>query len=191
MEETLDTCVTIRKSYLTNRITTYDLVQRSIALKNEIGYLRCEQQYPDMNIATYKYITELYGEYTYVMTLLNRVYEETFYLQGRGKRIFISHSSVDKQLALYLASDLKKANFEVWFDMWNLQLGHSIPRGISEGLDSADTLLVILSKDYLKSTYCNNEWEGFYMKFRDKPILVICIDEVSHPLFCVVGNTIG
>lgn len=120
MVETLDSCVTIRKSYLSNKITTYDLVQRSKTLINQIAYLRNALQYANVDIFTYRDITELYGEYTYVIALLNRVYEETFYLQGKGKRIFISHSSVDKQLALYLASDLKKANFEVWFDMWNL-----------------------------------------------------------------------
>ena len=181
MVETLDTCVTIRKSYLSNKITTYDLVQRGRTLINQIAHLRSKLQYVDENISTYRDITELYGEYTYVMALLNRVYEETFYLQGRGKRIFISHSSADKQLALYLASDLKKANFEVWFDMWNLQLGHSIPKGISDGLDSADTLLIILSKNYLNSAFCNDEWEAFYMKFRDKPIMVIIVDESEPP----------
>lgn len=181
MVETLDTCVTIRKSYLSNKITTYDFVQRGRTLINQIAHLRSKLQYVDENISTYRDITELYGEYTYVMALLNRVYEETFYLQGRGKRIFISHSSADKQLALYLASNLKKANFEVWFDMWNLQLGHSIPKGISDGLDSADTLLIILSKNYLNSAFCNDEWEAFYMKFRDKPIMVIIVDESEPP----------
>lgn len=45
MVETLDSCVTIRKSYLSNNITTYDLVQRSKTLINQIAYLRNELQY--------------------------------------------------------------------------------------------------------------------------------------------------
>ena len=62
------------------------------------------------------------------MRLLNEVYENTFYLQGEGKKnIFLSHSSADKEIALYIASDLKRANFNVWFDKWDLRLGHSIP----------------------------------------------------------------
>lgn len=61
------------------------------------------------------------------------------------------------------------------------KLGHSIPKGISDGLDSADTLLIILSKNYLNSAFCNDEWEAFYMKFRDKPIMVIIVDESEPP----------
>ena len=54
------------------------------------------------------------------MNLLNKRYEETFYLQGKGeKNIFISHSSKDKQVALYIATDLKNANYNVWFDLWD------------------------------------------------------------------------
>ena len=32
---------------------------------------------------------------------------------------------------------------------------------ITDGLDSADALVVILSKDYLKSAFCSDEWQSY------------------------------
>lgn len=184
MASVLDTGVLIRKAYLSNQITTYDLVSRSLYLQNTISLLRCRQQDKDAVIDTYKEITELYGEYVYVTELLNKVYEDTFYLQGEGeKKVFLSHSSADKQLALYIASDLKRAKFNVWFDKWDLQLGHSIPREIGKGLEMADTLLMLVSKDYLESAFCNDEWEAFYMRYNSegRKIISVIIDESEPP----------
>lgn len=181
---TPDACDIIRKSYLSNDITTYDLVERIKFLKNEITYLRTEQQFEYSKIETYKEITELYGEYVVALNLLNKIYVDTFYLNGNGeKTIFISHSSANRQESLYIASDLKEADYNVWFDVWDLKLGHSIPREISDGLEKADVLLIILSKDYLESAFCNDEWEAFYMHTMSrKPIITIILDESEPPV---------
>ena len=106
------------------------------------------------------------------------------YEPGTLKEIFISHSSADKDIALYIASDLTEANFNVWFDLWDLKLGHSIPKEIERGLDKADALVIILSKNYLKSVFCNDEWASYYMKYSSKPnkiIIPIIIDESEPP----------
>lgn len=184
MVSVLDSCVRIRKSSISGNITTYDLVNRTSFLSQKIAQLRAGQQYDDAIIDTYQEITDLYGEYVYCMNLLNKRYEETFYLQGKGeKNIFISHSSKDKQVALYIATDLKNANYNVWFDLWDLQLGHSIPEEISKGLDNADCLLMIVSRDYLELCFCSDEWQGFYMKQKNasKLIIPIIIDDSEIP----------
>ncbi len=134
MVSTLDSCVRIRKSNLSDEITMHDLIERTTYLGNKIGTLRARQQYPEAMIDTYEEICDLYGEYVYCSGLINRIYEDTFYLQAKGeKKIFISHSSADKTFALYLATDLKRLNYDVWFDLWDLKLGHSIPDEISKG----------------------------------------------------------
>lgn len=86
-------------------------------------------------------------------------------------------------MALYIATDLKNANYNVWFDLWDLQLGHSIPEEISKGLDNADCLLMIVSRDYLESCFCSDEWQGFYMKQKNasKLIIPIIIDDSEIP----------
>lgn len=184
MVSTLDSCVKIRKSSVTCEVTTYDLAARITFLEQKIAQLRCSLQFKDSKMETYELVTDLYGEYVYCSNLLNRRYEETFYLKGTNeKNIFISHSSVDKQTALYIATDLKLANYNVWFDLWDLKLGHSIPEQLSKGLDEADYLLMLVSKDYLESCFCNDEWQGFYMKQNNskKLIIPIIIDDSDIP----------
>ena len=131
-------------------------------LSSIISSSRAKRDRGDNSSLSADELVDLYGEYILVLQLLTNVYVETFYLQCEGvKRVFISHSSVDSQLALLIASDLKRAKFNVWFDKWDLRLGHSIPQAITEGLDSADALVIILSQDYLKSAFCKDEWQGF------------------------------
>ena len=82
----LDAYDVIKKSYLSNDITTYDLVERINFLQNKISYLRMEQQFENSEIETYKEITELYGEYVLALNLLNKIYVDTFYLNGNGEK---------------------------------------------------------------------------------------------------------
>lgn len=184
MLQSLDSWDIIPLRYLDNHITTYDLVTRIEDLSNTISLSRAKRGRGDNSSLSADELVDLYGEYILVSQLLTNVYVETFYLQCEGvKRVFISHSSADSQLALLVASDLKRAKFSVWFDKWDLKLGHSIPQAITEGLDSADALVIILSQNYLKSAFCKDEWQGFYMKYnsQDRPIIIIISDESEPP----------
>ena len=153
-------------------------------MSNTISSSRAKRSLGDTSSLSTDELVDLYGEYMLVSQLLTNVYVETFYLQSEGtKKVFISHSSADSQLALLVASDLKRAKINVWFDKWDLKLGHSIPQEITEGLDSVDALIIILSDNYLKSAFCKDEWQGFYMKYntQNKPIIVIIADESEPP----------
>ncbi|MDE7406043.1 MAG: toll/interleukin-1 receptor domain-containing protein [Clostridiales bacterium] len=183
MVSTLDAYDRIPKRYLSNQITTYDLVSRREVLHNTIARMRASvDEYYDEN---YRAITELYGEFMFVTELLTKVYEETFYYQSTGeKKIFISHSSKDKDISLWIASDLKLSNYNVWLDRWELFAGRSISKEISAGLEQADALVMIISNSYMKSAFCNDEWESYYMKYNcQKPnaIIPIIVDDCGPP----------
>lgn len=184
MTKTLDSWTIIPVRYLDNHITTFDLVTRLEDLEREIALYRAQRPLEGRSAPIDAKLVDLYGEYTLALQLLTKVYIDTFYLQSDGKKnVFISHSSVDSRLALMIASDLKRAKYRVWFDKWDLLTGHSIPQAITEGLDAADALIIVLTKDYLRSAFCKDEWQGFYMKYngQNRLIIVVIADESDPP----------
>ena len=181
---TLDSETDIPLAYLSNQISTYDLILRERELANTIWegrMLKLEGKgSPDLD----SQLVELYGEYTFVTKHLSNAYATANLLQGEGdKTVFISHASQNTEIALMIATDLKRSKYNVWFDKWDIKLGHRIPQAITDGLDSADALVVILSKDYLKSAFCTDEWQSYYMRFNSqrKPILIIIVDDSNPP----------
>lgn len=79
-------------------------------------------------------------------------------------RVFVSHSSKDKQFVRRLVSDLSKRNNIVWFDERELKPGDSIAAGISDGLKSTDYLVVILSKASIHSKWVQAELNAALME---------------------------
>jgi hypothetical protein len=59
-----------------------------------------------------------------------------------NKRIFLSHSSQDKDSVRRLAEDLRRVGIEVWLDEWEIRVGDQISRKIQEGLKNTDYLAV-------------------------------------------------
>jgi len=184
MVSTLDSCYLIPLTSLSNNITTYRLSSRVETLSNELGYARAKRASGKLSIEKENMLIELYREYVLALQLLNKVYVETNFLHSKNnERIFLSHSSADLGFANVLASDLKLAGYDVWLDRWEIGLGQSIPESISNGLDTADALIILLSKDYLKSVFCRDEWQGYYMKYKaaDARIITIIIDDSTPP----------
>ena len=79
-----------------------------------------------------------------------------------GKRIFISHSSKDKQLAVWLATDLANEGQLPWLDEWKIRAGESIPLKVSSGIEDCDYMLVLLSEHSVKSGWVEAEWSARY-----------------------------
>ena len=83
-----------------------------------------------------------------------------------------------------IATDLMDAGFSVFLDDWSINIGERIFEKISTGLCESKALIMIISKDYLKSVCCTDEWGAFYGKaLHDKSCVIypIIIDDSAPP----------
>jgi type III secretion protein V len=73
-------------------------------------------------------------------------------------KVFLSHSSADKDLARRLAVDLRAEHVEVWLDEWEIQVGELFEHEIEQGLAEAQFVLVLLTRASVASDWVNREW---------------------------------
>jgi len=72
-------------------------------------------------------------------------------------KVFISHSSKDKEFVSRLAKDLRtRSGIDAWLDQWEIKPGDRIPKRVEQGLSEAEVLVLILSPDSV-----NSEWVGW------------------------------
>jgi len=94
--------------------------------------------------------------------LADRLFSARLTEASESAKVFISHSSKDKQFARWISVDLRSAGHRIWFDEWDIKVGDSIPRKIGHGLDACDYLIVVLSKHAVDSRWVENEWHTKY-----------------------------
>ena len=100
--------------------------------------------------------------------------------------VFISYSHADKDFAENLAVHLVQAKQNVWIDKWELNAGDSLIARIEEALEGADAILVVLSKDSVKSEWCKKELRsGLVRELEQRAVVVIpiIINDCEIPLF--------
>lgn len=71
--------------------------------------------------------------------------------------VFLSHASVDKLFVRQVAADLQASDVSVWIDERELVPGASLVGGLSEGLRSADYVLLFVSGAFLRSRWTEVE----------------------------------
>jgi hypothetical protein len=71
--------------------------------------------------------------------------------------VFISHRKTDAQMAEQLATEVRDAGHEVWFDEWKIDLGDSIVERVDEGLEGSNYLVLCYSSSGM-SPWVNREW---------------------------------
>ena len=121
----------------------------------------------------------------------NTEFELTFTLQKYEKgeeqmRIFLSHSSKDKQFVEKLAKDILALDVEVWLDKWEIKVGDSLLDKIGEGLESSDYLIIILSNNSVQSSWVRKELNVFLcneISSKKIKILPVLIDDCDIPIF--------
>lgn len=99
--------------------------------------------------------------------------------------VFLSHSSIDKEIVVRLAIDLVNRSFPVWLDSWQMGLGDQLYDHIYEGIDSSSFLILILSQQSVQSQWVNDEINGALAKERDVNrtfLIPVKIDDCDVPL---------
>ncbi|PCJ82777.1 MAG: molecular chaperone Tir, partial [Flavobacteriales bacterium] len=75
----------------------------------------------------------------------------------RKTKVFIAHSSLDKDFVDELAMNLKRNNIDVWYDKWSMRIGDSLRTKISEGILGSNYLIVVLSPNSASSKWVSEE----------------------------------
>lgn len=90
-------------------------------------------------------------------------------------KIFISYSRKDKDFVAKLAKDLKDSGISIWLDIWKINIGDSFRKKIyEEGISKSDYLLIVLSKDSIKSNWVKDELNaGLVKEMSKKKIFVL------------------
>jgi len=72
--------------------------------------------------------------------------------------VFISYSSKDSDFGELCQLKLKDHGIEVWIDQGRLQAGDDWRLSIDEGIQSSDSLIVVISPNSAESSYVTYEW---------------------------------
>jgi len=137
---------------------TTDLIERSARIREELG-LYSESAIPFEE----KYYLLL--EKSWIDGMLNDNIIELWFGKDqalKGTRVFLSHSSKDKQFVNRIATDLAKLNIAPWLDSWHIRAGESIPQKISIGIKNSECVVVFLSKNAISSHWVEREWQAKY-----------------------------
>jgi len=103
-----------------------------------------------------------------------------------GPRLFLSHSSIDKEFVRWLGEHLTAAGAKVWIDESEIKIGDSLIEKISSGVNDADFLLAILSPTSVQSEWVQRELNIAItqeIQNRRVKVLPIRIGECTPPAF--------
>lgn len=79
-------------------------------------------------------------------------------------KVFISHSSKDKEFILRLATDLRRREgIDAWLDQWEINPGDKILEKLEEGLSQANVFILVLSQDSVNSRWVDYERQAWLM----------------------------
>lgn len=74
------------------------------------------------------------------------------------KDFFVSYTGKDLNFATWVAEILEDNDYTVTIQAWDFKPGNNFVSKINEALLECERLIVILSKNYLKSEWCEAEW---------------------------------
>lgn len=98
--------------------------------------------------------------------------------EQKKKDFFISHSSIDKEYAEWIAWTLEEAGYSTLIDSWDFPSGKSFVKCMQEGLVCSERIVIVASPDYWKADFTQAEWEYFYKldpKSENQAIIIVKI----------------
>jgi hypothetical protein len=89
------------------------------------------------------------------------------------QKVFLSYSRKDMDFARSLAEDLKKAGFEVWWDISTLKSGDDWVREIPAAIEASQAFVLLLSPDSLVSEWVKKEYlHALNLRKKILPVMV-------------------
>jgi hypothetical protein len=80
-------------------------------------------------------------------------------------KVFLSHSKLDRQFIERLATDLRSARIDVWYDEWEIPPGEPFRRHIFEyGIPECDLFFVYLTPNSITSYWCTRELDAAFIR---------------------------
>jgi len=101
-------------------------------------------------------------------------------------RVFLCHSSKDKNVVRRIAKRLRPYLVNTWFDEQELAIGDTLHAAIGSALDSSDCLLACISTNSLESRWVQRELSAFFAREVDsvKPlVLPLLLDDCQPTAF--------
>ena len=96
-------------------------------------------------------------------------------------KAFLSHSTLDRELASRIAVDLRSQGVDVWYQEWEMKGGDSIRRKVDEGIESALQFLVLLTPHSLRSEWVQIELDaGLVRKIQGCCRLIPILSGIEH-----------
>jgi len=99
-------------------------------------------------------------------------------------RVFVCHASEDKPFARVLAAELRNDGAAIWLDELEIRVGDSIVQKVSEGLQGASHLVIILSRHSVSKPWVAKELSYSLMRQlsdRSISILPVRLDDSQIP----------
>ena len=97
-------------------------------------------------------------------------------MRRKAIKVYISHTSGDKKIAIAVANELQKRGIDVWSDEKSLLLGKDLAAATKRAMESSDAIIAILNKHSYSSSRVRGELEQalFNEKYKDKflPVLI-------------------
>ena len=101
-------------------------------------------------------------------------------------RIFISHSHRDLEAVDVIAKRLRADGHVIWIDFLQLKPGDNISQRIQEGLEQADAIVFVISRNSLHSEWVQREFAAIALQQiskRQQRIIPIRLDECEVPSY--------
>lgn len=98
--------------------------------------------------------------------------------------VFLSHSSKDKEIAEKVARGIQALGKDVWYSDWSLNAGESIVEKVGYALKEKDTLVILLSKSSVVSSWVKRELNSSLMaqlSGRNIRIIPVLIESCDVP----------
>jgi tetratricopeptide (TPR) repeat protein len=102
---------------------------------------------------------------------------------GEAADFFISYTGADRAWAEWVAWQLEDANYRTILQAWDFEPGDNFVVRMQDALEEADRTLALVSKAYLASPYCTDEWTGAFLHDDDgrNHLLLVRIEDCKLP----------